>query len=65
MDPIKNSIKLRANLGKRATETLAMIRQEFGENSMSRTKVFKWHDLFRAEQSQEQIMFGSKGIVHK
>jgi hypothetical protein len=29
-------------------ETLAMIRQAFGEESISRTRVFEWHARFRA-----------------
>lgn len=35
-------------LGKSATETLEMIREAFGECSLSRTIVFEWHARFKA-----------------
>jgi hypothetical protein len=37
---------------KNATETLAMIRQAFGEENMSHTWVFEWHALFSADQKR-------------
>jgi hypothetical protein len=50
-----------------------MIRQAFGEESMSRTHVFEWHAQFMAKSSQSQsqikvriiIFFDINGIVHK
>jgi len=36
-----------SNLGKRATETLEMIQQGFGDQSLSRTQVFQWHVRFK------------------
>jgi len=40
-------IKFCANLGKSATETLEMIQQGFGDQSLSRTQVFQWHAQFK------------------
>ena len=41
-------IRFCANLGKSATETLEMIQQGFGDQSLSRTQVFQWHARFKA-----------------
>jgi hypothetical protein len=41
-------IKFCLKLGKSATETLEMLREAFGEHSLSRTSVFEWHSRFKA-----------------
>jgi hypothetical protein len=70
-----NSFKFWENLGKSVMENQAMIRQAFGEESMSRTRVFEWHIRFRntekGEKGEEKvksmliILFYIKGIIHK
>jgi hypothetical protein len=35
-------------LGKSATETLGMLREAFGEHSLSQTAVFECHSRFKA-----------------
>ena len=42
------SIKFCVNLGKSDMETLKMIKQEFGEQSISGTHVFEWYVQFRS-----------------
>jgi hypothetical protein len=41
-------IKFCVKLGKSTTETLEMLREAFGEHSLSRTAVFEWHSRFKA-----------------
>ena len=40
------NIKFCVKLGKTATETLKMLRDVYGDSSMSRTRVFEWHKRF-------------------
>ena len=40
-------IKFCQKLGKTATETYEMVRQAFGDEAMSRTRVFEWHRRFK------------------
>jgi hypothetical protein len=39
-------IKFCLKLGKSAAETIEMLREAFGEHSLSRTAVFEWHSRF-------------------
>jgi hypothetical protein len=41
-------IKFCVKLGKSATKTLEMLREAFGEHSLSRAAVFEWHSRFKA-----------------
>ena len=40
------NIKFCVKLGKMATETLKMLRDVYGDSSMSRTRFFEWHKRF-------------------
>jgi hypothetical protein len=40
--------KFCVKLGKSATDTLEMLREAFGERSLSRRAVFEWHSCFKA-----------------
>ena len=40
------NIKFCIKLGKTTTETLKMLRDVYGDSSMSRTRVFEWHKRF-------------------
>jgi hypothetical protein len=40
-------IKFCVKLGKSATETLEMLREAFGEHSLSLTADFRWHSCFK------------------
>jgi hypothetical protein len=68
MNPTKERrmcIKFCANLGKSATETLAMIRQAFGEESKSRTRVFEWYARFKADRKSETGEEQSQGHARR
>jgi hypothetical protein len=43
---IKSCVKLSTSV----TETLEMLREAFGEHSLSQTLVFQWHSCFKASQ---------------
>ena len=40
------NIKFCVKLGKTATETLKMLRDVYGDSSMSNTRIFEWHKQF-------------------
>jgi hypothetical protein len=43
-------IKFCVKLSKSVTKTLEMLREAFGEHSLSQTAVFEWHSCFRSGQ---------------
>jgi predicted ArsR family transcriptional regulator len=45
-------IKFRVKLCKFATDTLEMLRETFGEHSLSRTAVSDWHRILRPVECQ-------------
>jgi hypothetical protein len=64
MDRIKEQHQILCEARKSATETLAMIRQAFGEESMSRKRVFEWHSQFRADIKKETAEGQSQEHAH-
>jgi hypothetical protein len=48
-------IKSCMKLGKSATETLEMIREVFGEYSLSQTPAFEWHPCFKCQLKMTNI----------
>jgi hypothetical protein len=48
-------IKFYVKLVKSATETLEMLREAFGEHSLSRTAVFEWHSRFKVSRAAVEM----------
>jgi hypothetical protein len=71
MHPTKEQLQILFKSKKKCDgETLAMIRQAFGQESMSCTWVFKWHARFRVKSSQRKvksmlIILTSRGLLTK
>ena len=49
----RTNIKFLTKLGKSATETLSLLQQAYGEECMSRARVFEWHKRFR--EGREEV----------
>ena len=43
-------VKFCIKLGKSASETLELINQAYGDDALSRTRVFEWHKMFKEGQ---------------
>jgi transposase len=52
------TIKFCVKLKKRATETFEMLRNAYGEESLSRTTVFEWHKMFK--EGRESLQDGER-----
>jgi hypothetical protein len=52
----RGCIKFCAKLGKSATETLKMLREAFGEHSLSRAAVSEWHSRLKAVECQLKMI---------
>jgi hypothetical protein len=50
-----SNIMLCVKLGKSATETLEMLREAFGEHSLSQTEVFECYSRFKASQVSAEV----------
>ena len=41
------AVKFCVKLGKSASETLELIKQAYGDDALSHTRVFEWHKMFK------------------
>jgi hypothetical protein len=48
LSAMDGKIEQRVKLGNSATETLEMLREDFGEHSLSRTAIFEWYSRLKA-----------------
>jgi hypothetical protein len=55
MDPTASVHQILCKSRRIVTEALAIIKHVFGEESMSRTRVFEWHSRFRTDQKSHAI----------
>lgn len=51
------SVKFCVKLGKPASKTLELINQAYGDDTLSRTRVFEWHKIFK--EGRELIVMDS------
>ena len=47
------NLKFLVKLGKTATESLEMLKQVYGDEALSRARVFDWHKRFK--EGQEEV----------
>ena len=60
------AIKFCVKLGHSATETLAMLEKAFGEDTLSRAQVFRWHKTFKEgrENAEDEERSGRPTTAH-
>ena len=52
----RNTIQFCVKLNKSATETLASLTETYGDATLSRTMVFKWHKAFKEGRENVQSL---------
>ena len=58
----RTNLKFLVRLGKTPSQALEMLKQVYGDNTMSRTRVFEWHKRFKKGLRKWKMIPGVGGI---